>query len=90
MMARALSAAVPMHTKPRHGLRESLRGIVNYRIASSTDGREWSVDVYHGDYFVVTARGFTQPCPTVPSAVGHLRRMLGLRDVHRARSEARP
>lgn len=79
MMARALTATIPMHTTPMHGLRESLKGVVNYRIQSSTDEREWTVDVYRGDYFVVTARNFTQPCPSVSSAIGHLRRMLGLR-----------
>jgi hypothetical protein len=78
-MIRALSAAVPFHSVPQHGLRESLKGVVNYRIASSTNEREWMVDIYHGDYFVVTARNYTQPCPSVRSAIGHLRRMLGLR-----------
>ena len=78
-MVRALVAVVPMHTMPEHGLRESLKGIVNYRIKSSTNEREWMVDVYHGDYFVVTARNFTQPCPSVRSAIGHLRRVLGLK-----------
>ncbi len=90
MIARALQFAVPMHTTPYHGVRESFRGVINYRIASSTNGREWMVDVYHGEWFVVTARGFTQPCPSVPSAIGHLRRMLGLRDVHRTGTKARP
>jgi len=80
MMWRALQGSIPMHTKPLQGLRESYRGVVNYRIASSTDEREWTVDVYHGEYFVVTARGFSQPCPSVPSAIGHLKRMLGLRN----------
>jgi hypothetical protein len=77
MMMRALAATVPMPFA-NHGLRESLRGIVNYRIQSFANGREWSVDIYHGDYFVVTVRGFTVPCPSVPSAIGHLRKMLGL------------
>jgi hypothetical protein len=77
---RALSACVPMHERPEHGLRESLKGVVNYRIRSVTNDREWTVDVYRGDYFVVTCRGFVMPCPSVPSAVGHLRRMLGLRE----------
>jgi len=90
MMIRALAAAVPMHTKPYHGVRESYRGVINYRIASSTNGREWFVDVYHGEWFVVNARNFTQGCPSVPSAIGHLRRMLGLRDVHRTNTKARP
>jgi hypothetical protein len=76
---RALTATIPMHTAPEHGLRESLRGIVNYRIKSSTNDREWTVDIYHGDYIVVTVRHYTVPCPTVPSAIGHLKRMLGLK-----------
>ena len=79
MMIRALVATVPMHTKPYHGVRESYRGVINYRIMSSTNEREWMVDVYHGEWFVVTARGYTQGCPSVPSAIGHLRRMLGLK-----------
>lgn len=89
-MWRALQGSVPMHAKPCHGLRESYRGVVNYRIASSTNDKQWTVDVYRGEYFVVTARGFTQPCPSVPSAIGHLRRMLGLKDVHRTNTKARP
>lgn len=89
MMWRALQASIPMDVKPRQGLRESYRGVVNYRIASFTNEREWTVDVYHGEYFVVTARGYTQPCPSIPSAIGHLRRMLGLRNVHPANTKAR-
>jgi hypothetical protein len=89
MMWRALQGSIPMDVKPYQGLRESYRGVVNYRIASATDEREWTVDVYHGEYFVVTARGYSQPCPTIPSAIGHLRRMLGLRDVHRTHTKAR-
>jgi len=79
MMFRSLAAAIPMHGPLHQGLRQSLRGVVNYRFQSMTNDREWSVDVYHSDYFVVTARNFTQPCPSVPSAIGHLRRMLGLK-----------
>ena len=79
MMLRALTAAVPMHTTPEHGLRESLRGVVNYRVKSSTYEREWTMDCYAGDYFVVACRDYTKPCPSVPSAIGHLRRMLGLK-----------
>ena len=88
-MVRALVATIPMHTQPYHGVRESVRGVINYRIASSTNEREWTVDVYHGEWFVVTVHGYTQPCPSVPSAIGHLRRMLGLRDVHRPSTKAR-
>lgn len=73
---RALMAAVPMHAEPRHGLRESMKGVVNYRIQSVTNDREWMIDIYHGDFFVVTIRNFTMPCPSVPSAIGHLRRVL--------------
>jgi hypothetical protein len=89
MMLRALQCAVPMHVNPVHGVRESYRGVINYRIASATNGRSWMVDVYHGEWFVVTVRDFAQPCPSVPSAIGHLRRMLGLRDVHRTGSKTR-
>ena len=90
MMWRALQGSVPMHAQPSHGLRESYRGVINYRIASSTNGREWTVDVYHGEHFVVTTHSYSQPCPSVPSAIGHLRRMLGLRNVHRTNTKARP
>jgi len=31
LMMRALSACIPMHARPNHGLRESLKGVVNYR-----------------------------------------------------------
>ena len=79
-MMRVLSACVPFHVMPQHGIRESLKGVVNYRIKSETNGVEWMVDIYHGDYFVVTAHNFVMPCPSVPSALGHLRRMLGLKD----------
>ena len=89
MVWRALLACIPMDSKPYHGVRESYRGVINYRISSSTNERQWFVDVYHGEYFVVTCRGYTQPCPTIPSAIGHLRRMLGLKDVHRTSSQAR-
>lgn len=89
MMVRGLAAAVPMHTTPHHGVRESYRGVINYRIASSTNGREWMVDVYHGEWFVVTVHNFTQPCPSVPSAIGHLRRMLGLKHEYRTSPQAR-
>jgi len=90
MMVRALVAAVPMHTTPYHGVRESYRGVINYRIASSTNEYEWFVDVYHGEWFVVTARNYTQACPSVPSAIGHLRRMLGLKNEYRSNTKARP
>lgn len=78
-MMRALIATVPMHTKPEHGLRESLKGTVNYRIKSSTNEHEWLVDIYPGEFFVVTIHHYTQACPSVPSAIKHLRRMLGLK-----------
>ena len=90
MMVRALAASVPMHTQAYHGVRESYRGVINYRIASSTNEREWTVDVYHGEWFVVTVHGYTQPCPSVPSAIGHLRRMLGLKNVYQTNPQARP
>jgi hypothetical protein len=90
MMWRALQGSIPMDVKPYQGLRESYRGVINYRIASSTNERDWTVDVYHGEYFVVTVHGYSQPCPSVPSAIGHLKRMLGLRDVHRPNTKARP
>jgi hypothetical protein len=80
-MWRALQGSIPMDDAPSHGVRESYRGVINYRFAASTEGKQWMVDVYHGEYFVVTAHNFTQPCPSIPSAIGHLRRMLGLRDV---------
>lgn len=76
LMLRAILACIPMQQAPMHGLRESLKGVVNYRITSITNDHEWMVDIYHGDYFVVTCRNWTQPCPTVPSALGHLRRMI--------------
>ena len=80
MMLRALTAAVPFHAPLDQGLRESYRGVVNYRIKSATFEHEWMVDVYNGgNYFVVTARNWTQVCSSVPSAIGHLRRMLGLK-----------
>ena len=78
-MLRALYAAVPIHSAPQQGLRESLRGVVNYRFASSTDEREWSVDIYSEDYYVVTVRNFVLPCRSVPSTIGHLRRFLGVK-----------
>jgi hypothetical protein len=79
MMWRALQGSVPMHTQPYHGLRESYRGVVNYRIASNFQGIEWSVDTYRDNWYVVTVKDFTVPCPSVPSVIGHLRKMLGLR-----------
>ena len=90
MMWRALQGAIPMDVRPHQGLRESYRGVINYRIASSTNEREWTVDVYHGEYFVVTTHNYSQPCPSVPSAIRHLRRMLGLKDVHPTNTKARP
>jgi hypothetical protein len=80
MMWRALQGSVPMDTQVQHGLRESYRGVVNYRIMSSFQEIEWCVDIYRGEYFVITAHNFSQPCPSVPSAIGHLRRMLGLKN----------
>ena len=79
LMMRALSACIPMHARPNHGLRESLKGVVNYRFQCITYDVDWTVDVYHGDFFVVGARNFNQPCPSVSSAIKHLLRMLGLK-----------
>ena len=45
MMVRALHAVIPMDFPPEHGLRESLKGVVNYRVRSATNGREWTVDI---------------------------------------------
>ena len=91
MIWRALLATVPMDVPPRHGIRESYRGVINYRIACFTAEREWFVDVYTDEFFLVTCRGYTQVCPSVPSTIGHLRRMLGLKDViHRRGTQARP
>lgn len=79
LMMRAILACIPTQQAPLHGLRESLKGVVNYRVKSATGGREWLVDIYHGDWIVVAARDFTQPCPSVPSAIRHLMKMLGLK-----------
>ena len=76
-MLRALHACIPMDSAPQQGLRESLRGVTTYRLACATGGLEWSVDTYSADFYVVTARGTTVPCRSVPSAVGRLRKLLG-------------
>lgn len=85
MMVRALHGYIPMEAAPYHGVRESVRGVINYRISSATNGHEWMVDVYGSEYFVVTVRNWTQPCPSVPSAIGHLMRMLGLKNANHHR-----
>lgn len=72
---RALSATLPM-TPPMHGWRESLKGVVNYRISSTTNGKDWFVDTYAGGYYVVTISGQTEPCKSIPSLVGFMCRML--------------
>lgn len=75
LLMRSLCATLPM-TGIQHGVRTSLRGVINYRIAGLTNERYWSIDTYSRRYFVVTVRGFTVVRPSVLSAVNHLRRML--------------
>jgi hypothetical protein len=75
LLMRALTANLPL-SDVQHGLRTSMRGVINYRIAGESNDRRWSVDVYSRRYFVVTTRGFTVVRPSVLSAVNHLKRML--------------
>jgi hypothetical protein len=76
---RTLSSLFPMDDV-RHGWRESLRDVVNYRIRAITNGQEWFLDIYHGGYYVVTTGSrFPEPCKSLPSAVWYLCRMLEVR-----------
>lgn len=76
---RTLIASLPMEAV-QHGWRESLKGIPNYRIAAVTNERPWFVDIYAGGYYVITVENrFPEPCKTLPSVAGYLRRMLGIR-----------
>lgn len=74
---RSLAATVPMQAM-RHGMRQSFRGVLNYRIAGLTNDRFWSVDVYSRDYFVVTVRNLTVVRPSIPGAINHLRKLLNV------------
>lgn len=75
-----LRLVVPMDEEPQHGWRESYRGVINYRIKSSTNEKEWFVDTYAASYYVVTVSNrFPEPCRTIPSLVGYLCRSVGVR-----------
>lgn len=75
---RALSTTFPMEP-PLHGWRQSLKGVVNYRIQSTTNDRDWSVDIYAGGFFVATINHRTEPCKSIPSLVVFLCRMLRIK-----------
>jgi len=75
---RTLSSLLPVEAV-EHGWRESQKGVINYRVAATTNGRRWSVDTYHGEYYVVTVSDrFPEPCKSLPSMAWYLCRMLGV------------
>lgn len=73
---RVLNAAIPMDEPPVGRWRTSDAGAPNLRIASTTRGREWSVDCYNGYYFCVKMYGQQEVCQNVYSLVHMLCRML--------------
>jgi len=80
MVLHALAAAVPMDYKPRIGWRESEKLVPNLRVSTSTQGIEWTVDIYSGSYFVTRVGSrLTEICTSIPSVVAYLRRMLSIR-----------
>jgi hypothetical protein len=75
-----LRATIPMDARPLFGWRESLKGVPNFRIQSLTNEKEWVVDTYAGGFYVIMIKGRqTDTCKTIPSLVGCLCRMLGVR-----------
>jgi hypothetical protein len=61
------------------GWRKSLNDVPNFRLQSQTQEREWTFDIYAGDYLVVSVGDrLTEVCHSVPSAITYLCRMLGV------------
>jgi hypothetical protein len=64
------------------GWRQSEKGTPNFRFATVTNERSWTVDVYAGDYYIVRVGDrLTEECSSVPSIILYLHRMLGLNRV---------
>lgn len=75
----ALERFVPMDTRITMGWRESQKLVPNMRVASQTNEKEWSVDIYSGSFYVVTVSGIMETCDSIPYLIGYLCRMLGVK-----------
>jgi hypothetical protein len=81
VMSRALEC-IPKDAPLRAGWRESEKGIPNFRLAAATSEREWTVDIYAGQYYIVRVGSrLTEECNSVLSVIGYLCRMLGVQRV---------
>lgn len=81
LMLRSLEV-VPKDMPLQTGWRESFSGTPNFRLASQTNEREWSVDVYAGQYYIVRVGSrLTEECNSILSVVAYLCRMLNVKRV---------
>ena len=76
---KAICAYIPTEEVPVCEWRKSFAGTPNLRIAATTNGMPWIVDVYSGHFFRVNiGTGVGSVCKTLPSLVGYMRRTLDL------------
>lgn len=75
----ALEVLIPMDTDIQMGLRESEKLVPNIRLKSQTNEISWYVDIYSGQYYVVSVNGYSEICKSIQSIVGFLCRMLGVK-----------
>jgi hypothetical protein len=81
VMTRALEC-IPKDAPLRAGWRQSEKDIPNFRLAAATNEREWTVDVYAGQYYIVRVGSrLSEECNSVLSVVGYLCRRLNLKRV---------
>lgn len=75
--AQTLASLLPKDREPTFSWHESERGHAALRLASKTNGTEWSVDIYSEKYMCVRIGSqSTEICNSIPSLVFYFCRML--------------
>ena len=77
----ALRRFIPIDpdTEMVSGWRTSIKGVPNFRVSGITEETSWLVDIYAGQYHIVTVGNyFPEKCKTVPAIVNYLKRTLGV------------
>lgn len=62
-----------------YGWRESINKNPNFRIQGVTKERNWTVDIYSGQFYLVSIENrLPEKCQSIPTLIGYLCRMLGV------------
>lgn len=77
LTSQTIARLLPMDVPPTFSWHESDRGHSALRVASTTGGQTWQVDIYSEKYMCCRISGkFSEVCKSIPSLVAYFCRML--------------